>query len=114
MSYYPAEFWDVVTRLKTAFPTSAPIRVRTVEPDVLTKAHGCECHADYMTYERRGKVAYYLVRVARHQTLAESIDSFIHEAAHCLDMDCKKNTPREHHRDSWGEWYAKCYRVINE
>jgi hypothetical protein len=113
MAYYPQEFWDVVERIKKAYPTSAPIRVRTVDASELVKAHGCECFGDYMTYERKGKVAYYLVRIARGLDLDSAIECFLHEASHCLDVDTKRCNPRDHHRDSWGQWYAKCYRVIN-
>lgn len=103
-SHYGSKFDDALRKLRAANLTDRPVKVRTVPARAILKDHGEATYADYCEG---------LIRIARRLNIHEAIDALAHEFAHHVDQK-PGTTVRDEHRNSWGESYARCYRVVNE
>ena len=104
-SRYGKKFDHVLRRLRQECPLESPVRVVTKN---LNSNKLCGCCITHLT--PKGKIAKFVIEVDKSMSLASAIDTLLHEWAHALDHEAN-GIPLEPHRNSWGECYARCWRV---
>lgn len=102
-----AQWLACVRRLKQQLPAAFPVVVRTrVLPRSL-------CGDAALV--RRGRQTSFEIRISAELTWLERIETLIHEYAHCLNWSHRhERLAAECHDETWGVWYAKAYRVLEE
>ena len=94
-----------ICALKNSLPTVYPVSVRT-----------CDL-ADFgdATLVTKGRCKGFEIRISNRLSWHERVETLIHEFAHCLDWSHRHDADHaEHHDESWGVWYSKTYRSIQE
>lgn len=87
-------FWLTLAEFKRVYPLDKPIRVK-----YMVKTKNWASHQETENY--------HCFWFDRHTPVRMQIELLIHEYAHAKD-----HTPcRVDHRNSWGVWYARLYRV---
>ena len=104
-SRYGKKFDKVLRDLRKECPIEAPIRVVTKD---LGKAKLCGCCIAYL--RPSGKIERFVIEIDKAMSIAMAIDTLLHEWAHALDKEAN-GIPMEPHRNSWGECYARVWRV---
>lgn len=116
-SYFGKPFDSDLRKLKSSLPIRLPLKVRTYNEEdwnrITDDLDVGDCWAFALALTEDDEVKSLLIGLTREQDLESARDCLIHEYAHCLDY-VKDGFPKVEHRNSWGEMYAKCYRVVHE
>ena len=105
-SRYGKRFDKVYRMLREECPLDAPIRLVTKD---LTKDKICGCCLTYI--DEDGTIQKFVLEIDRNMAVLTAIDTLLHEWAHALDYEAN-GIPKENHRNSWGELYAKVWRAF--
>jgi hypothetical protein len=104
-SRYGSKFDKVLRELRKECPISVPIRVTTKD---LTGEKLCGCCTAYLS--QKGVIENFVIEIDADMPVATAIDTLLHEWAHAMDKQ-SNGIPMEPHRNSWGECYARVWRV---
>ena len=104
-SRYGKKFDRVLRQLREECPIKTPIKVQTKD---LSKEKLCGCCIAYLS--EKGKIEKFVIEIDRNMPVPTAIDTLLHEWAHAMDKEAN-GIPLEPHRNSWGECYAKTWRV---
>lgn len=104
-SRYGKKFDEVLRDLRRECPLATPIKVVTRD---LGKVKLCGCCIAYLTPS--GKIERFVIEIDKNMSIATAIDTLLHEWAHAMDKEAN-GIPLEPHRNSWGECYARVWRV---
>ena len=104
-SRYGKKFDKVLRQLRRECPISLPIKVVTKD---LTGEKLCGCCVAYL--DHKGNIEKFVIEIDRNMPVNTAIDTLLHEWAHAMDKEAN-GIPLEPHRNSWGECYAKTWRV---
>jgi hypothetical protein len=104
-SRYGKRFDKVLRQLRRECPISLPIKVVTKD---LTEEKLCGCCVAYI--DNKGKIEKFIIEIDRNMPVHTAIDTLLHEWAHAMDKEAN-GIPLEPHRNSWGECYARTWRV---
>lgn len=114
-THYGGEFDEVLRSLRKHAPPIYPVRVETVPARKMPKHHEDETpiDGDATAYFLDGVLTHHRIRVSRG--LHNAIDVLVHEWAHMLDNEDNGHWVKgDGHRNTWGEIYARLYRIIFE
>ncbi len=104
-SRYGKKFDRVLRQLRKECPLKAPMKVKTRD---LSKDKLCGCCYAYLT--PKGKIDHFVIEIDRNMVLLTAVDTLLHEWAHAMDKEAN-GIPVEPHRNTWGEMYARVWRV---
>ena len=104
-SRYGKKFDALHRDLRRECPIQTPIKVVTKD---LGRAKLCGCCIAYL--RPNGTVERFVIEVDKSMSVMAAIDTLLHEWAHALDNEAN-GVPLEPHRNSWGECYARVWRV---
>jgi len=111
-SYYGSVFDNALRKLRHEYPLPSAVVVRTCKPSVY-KALTVKKHVDTESVgfaECDGSLR--SIYIIRGLNIENAVDTLVHEWAHLCDW-LENGFGREDHRDSFGKWYSRCYRVIH-
>ncbi len=108
-STYGKKFDRVLRRLRKECPLVTPISVRTAD---LSKDKLCGLCTAYFDDDDK-KICKFVLHINRGMELSTAVDTLLHEWAHAMDKEAN-GLPTEPHRNSWGECYARCWRVFDK
>ena len=93
----------IVSTLKKELPPPLKTTIRT------RAFPGSDRDYESITYFERKRAE---ILIGSHLNYYERVDALIHEYAHILDRGLAHEKPNaELHDDTWGVWYARCYRA---
>ena len=104
-SRYGHKFDKVLRVLRKECPVSKPVRVSIKS---LGRQKLCGSCTAYLS--AKGKIESFLIEIDSNMSIASAIDTLLHEWAHAMDKE-SNGIPTEPHRNSWGECYARTWRV---
>lgn len=102
---YGYKFKKLVKLLLAKCPPTQPIQVTTRN---MTKQQLCGSCLTYV--DKKGKIRRFVLEINSDMSQLTAIDTLLHEWAHALDQSLN-GLSREPHRNSWGECYAKVWRI---
>lgn len=95
----------LIRALREAYPPPIPTTIRTTR---LSNDY-------YGITEYRDKPPHHLIKINSSLPYRERVEFLVHEYAHVLDHSERHLQDNcELHDDTWGIWYARCYRIAQE
>jgi hypothetical protein len=104
-SHYGRKFDEVLRDLRRECTLRTPVRVVTKD---LGSMKLCGCCLAYLRCD--GTIERFVIKVDKSMTIEAAIETLLHEWAHAMDKEAN-GIPLEPHRNSWGECYARVWRV---
>jgi hypothetical protein len=105
VSHYGIKFDHVHRLLIRHCPLSTPIKVVTKDLSEFKQCGNCTTYLN-----PNGSISKFVLAIDRGLGLCSAIDTLLHEWAHAMDSEAN-GVPTECHRNTWGECYAKTWRV---